>query len=66
MKTWLMVNIVCIFYANVLAALWCLFWHTENGTQFFNANPIGQNGGYDLSQSVFEVSKEFVNVITLL
>jgi len=27
----------------------------ENGTQFSNANPIGQNGGYDLSQSVFEL-----------
>ncbi|OEL21327.1 Chloride conductance regulatory protein ICln [Dichanthelium oligosanthes] len=32
----------------------------ENGPQFFNANPIGQNGEYDLSHSVFEVRKEFV------
>lgn len=27
----------------------------ENVPQFFNANPIGQNGGYDLSRSVFEL-----------
>ncbi|CAN6313401.1 unnamed protein product [Urochloa humidicola] len=27
----------------------------ENGPQFFNANPIGQNGVYDLSHSVFEL-----------
>ncbi|KAF8683529.1 hypothetical protein HU200_044442 [Digitaria exilis] len=27
----------------------------ENGPQFFNANPIGENGGYDLSHSVFEL-----------
>ncbi|CAN6284935.1 unnamed protein product [Urochloa humidicola] len=27
----------------------------ENGPQFFNANPIGQNGVYDLSHSVLEL-----------
>ncbi|CAL4938525.1 unnamed protein product [Urochloa decumbens] len=27
----------------------------ENGPQFFNANPVGQNGVFDLSQSVFEL-----------
>ncbi|RCV45618.1 hypothetical protein SEVIR_9G472500v4 [Setaria viridis] len=27
----------------------------ENVPQFFNANPIGQNGGFDLSHSVFEL-----------
>jgi chloride channel, nucleotide-sensitive, 1A len=49
------------FYANVIAAaLRCLTLHAENVPQFFNANPIGQNGGYDLSRSVFEVSNEFI------
>jgi hypothetical protein len=28
--------------------------------QFFNANPIGQNGGYDVNRSIHEVSKELI------
>lgn len=54
------------FCANVIAALRCLTLHAENGPMFFSANPIGQNGGDDLSRSVFEVSNEFLYILKVL
>jgi hypothetical protein len=62
MMTWLMVsNTISILHFRVnISALWYHTVHAENGIdpQFFNANPIGQNGGYDLNHSIHEVCKE--------
>jgi nucleotide-sensitive chloride channel 1A len=60
------VSLVLHFCSNVIAALRCLTLHAENAPQFFSANPIGQNGGYDLTRSVLEVSNEFLCILSFV
>lgn len=58
--------ILCTFSSVFWAELWLLTFHAGIDPEFFIPNPIGQNGGDDLSSSVLEVCIDWIDAVMFL